>query len=203
VKVHNHKPFSMNSLANLSKGEFLVEDITQMESVLLKALDWNMNPPTAASFCGYFIALLPPHVTSVTRQAIYHQSCFFYELSVMDYSFMVTANQSEVAFAGILNSLAGLSLSLLSVQDKKDFIKDIEGYTGMSHVSVKINKFQKILMSLYQSSSENKVINLKNTVGMQHSRHSNNIINQSDTSLLTKAFNFSTNHSTTQNFPNE
>jgi hypothetical protein len=160
----------MNSLANLSNGEFLVEDLTEMESVLLKALDWNMNPPTAASFCGYFIALLPPHVTSVTRQAIYHQSCFFYELSVMDYSFMVTANQSEVAFAGILNSLAGLSLSLLSVQDKKDFIKDIEGYTGMSHVSIKTNTLRTELMSLYRSSTHFRDDDSISTNGSDNSR---------------------------------
>jgi hypothetical protein len=196
----------MISLANLSKGEFLVEDITEMESVILNTLDWNMNPPTAACFCGYFVALLPSVVMSSTRQVIYHQSCFFYELSVMDYSLSVSTNQSEVAFAGILNSLMDLSPSLLSEGDKKDFIKDIEGYTSMKHSSARIKMIRKKLMSLYRQSSNNKVHYVKKTgLRQQESCMQNDIIKKSGKAyhVNKEVSNFLSNTSTAHYCTNE
>ena len=155
----------MSSLVDLSKGEFLVEDIAEMEMVLLEALEWNMSPPTAACFCGYFHALLPPNMKPYVRQTVLQQSCFFCELSVMDYSFMVSVSQSEVAFGSILNSLAGLSTSSFSVEGKQDFIKDIEELTGMDRGSERIRLVQKELWILYQRSNQYKVYDSTNVIG--------------------------------------
>ena len=154
----------MSSLADLSKGEFLVEDIAEMEMVLLKALDWNMSPPTAACFCGYFHALLPPNMKPSVRQTVLQRSCFFCELSVMDYSFMVSVSQSEVAFGSILNSLAGLSTSSFSVEGKQDFIKDIEERSGMDHSSERIRMVQEELWILYRCSNQYMVHDSSNMI---------------------------------------
>mmetsp|Transcript_5695 Transcript_5695/g.7004 ORF Transcript_5695/g.7004 Transcript_5695/m.7004 type:complete len:334 (+) Transcript_5695:68-1069(+) len=162
VKVHNRKPFSMTSLADLSRGEFLVEDIAEMENVLLKALDWNMCPPTASCFCGYFHALLPSNTKASVRQTILQRACFFSDLSVMDYSFVVSTNQSEIAFASILNSLAGLSSTLFGGDGKDDFIKDIEQCSGLDRKSERMKAAQDKLWSLYRRSSQYKVHDVKN-----------------------------------------
>ena len=155
----------MTSLAELSRGEFLVEDIAEMETILLKALDWNMCPPTAFCFCGHFHALLPQNTKASVRQTILQRSCFFSELSVMEYSFTLSSNPLEVAFAAILNSLAGLSPSFFVGQDgKDDFINDIEQCSGLSRASQCIRQTQDKLWGLYQRSSQyKKVEDVKNT----------------------------------------
>jgi hypothetical protein len=147
----------MTSLANLSKGRFLIKDIEEMETVLLNALGWKMSPPTASCFCGYFQALLSPNIKSSVRQTILQRSYFFSELSVMDYSFMVSLKQSEVAFAAIINSLAGLSASLISNSEKQDFIKDIEERTALDHKSERIIMAKEKLWALYRRSTQFKV----------------------------------------------
>ena len=154
----------MSSLAELSKNEFTIEDITEMEMVLLKALNWNMSPPTASSFCDYFHALLPSCVKPSVRQTILQRSYFFCELSVMDYSFMVSESQSEVALGGILNSLAGLSASSFSEDDKQNLIENIEELTGMDHTSEHIKTVQLKLWGLYRHSSQYKVYDSKNMI---------------------------------------
>lgn len=171
AKVHNQKPLSMTSLSNLSGGEFLVEDIKDMETVLLKALDWQMCPPTASSFCGHFYALLPTKINETISQTLLLQrSLFFCELAVMDYSLMVSINQSELAFAGILNSLAGVSSSLMSIKTKDNFIKGIERCSGMDHKSGRIQKAQEKLFEIYHKSAQYKVIDSKN----KHQNHRQN-----------------------------
>ena len=156
----------MESLAELSRGEFLVEDIAEMETILLKALDWNMCPPTAFCFCGHFHALLPKNTKASVRQTILQRSYFFSELSVMEYSFALSCNPSEVAFAAILNSLADLNPSFFVGQDgKDDFINDIEQCSGLSRVSQRIRHTQDKLWGLYQRSSQYKVHDVSRQVG--------------------------------------
>ena len=172
VKVHNQKPFSMSSLASLSRGEYLVEDIAEMETVLLKALDWSMCPPTASCFCGHFQALLPSLGSKPSvRNTILQRSRFFSELSVMDYSLTVSLKQSEVAFAGILNSLAGLSSSLLSTEEKKEFVKSIEECTGIDHRSGNVKMAQGKLWEMYRRSVQHIIHDTKDVTPMTTSNY--------------------------------
>lgn len=155
VKVHNQKPFSAKSLASLTRGEFSVEDITQMETMLLKALDWQLCPPIAASFCGYFNVLLQPHIKSSVRRTILQRSCFFSELGVMDFSLTMSGvNQSEIALAAILNSMSGVSSDLFSNVDKNEFVKAIEQCSGMDSQSLSIKMARKALWVLYHRSTQ-------------------------------------------------
>ncbi len=98
----------------------------------------------------------------------------------MDYSFAVSVNPSEVAFAAILNSLAGLSPTLFGQDEKDDFIKDIESSSGLDHNSERIKQTRDKLWALYQRSSQYKVHDVKNvnrgssTSGRQR-KHQHNI----------------------------
>ena len=49
---------TIKALANLSRGEFDVTDIEQMELLILKGLKWRLNPPTAQSFINSWYGLL-------------------------------------------------------------------------------------------------------------------------------------------------
>jgi hypothetical protein len=153
VKVHHQKPISMKSLANLSRGEISVKDITEMESMILKNLNWKLCPPTASIFCSHFYVLLPSDIDQSVRQSILQQSCFFTELSLFKYSFALI-NQSEIAFAAILNAIEGLSSSLLSQKRRIRFIEDVEFYTGIDHTSDRVNITRDNLWILYRRTKQ-------------------------------------------------
>ena len=107
AKVHdNNEQLELEKLAILSKGEFIVEDIVEMESKILQVLEWRVNPVTAHSFIHSFISSVPTADPMVAR-AIYDRAIFFAELCLFDSSY-VTRRRSSIAAAAILNALEGI-----------------------------------------------------------------------------------------------
>ena len=149
IKVHNQKPLSMKSLSNLSNGEIAVQDISEMESIILKNLNWNLCPPIASIFCKYFILLLPYDTNVSVRRSILERSCFFSELSLFQRSF-VLLQQSEIAFAAILNAVDELNSLKFPSKIKINFIQDLEYYSGLCKNSNQIYAARAKMLSLYK-----------------------------------------------------
>jgi Cyclin, N-terminal domain len=56
LKLHTrHYKRHLRILAELSRGQFIVEDILEMESIVLETLDWRVHPPTPMTFVQYFL----------------------------------------------------------------------------------------------------------------------------------------------------
>jgi hypothetical protein len=142
----------MESLVKLSRGHFTVDDITNMETVLLKALHWKLCPPTASGFCGYFYSFLSHSVNESTRQIILQKAHYFCELTVTDYSVSIFSKQSEIGYAAILNSLDHVNPSQFSIEEKINFTREIEDCTGLSKDSGTITKLRTDLWLLYRKS---------------------------------------------------
>jgi hypothetical protein len=98
-------------LSDLSRGEFDMHDVTEMESHILHALEWNLHPPTSAAFTSlfldYFFATRAVHVSNADLDDIYDVSSFFCELAICDY-FFVPTRASAISLSAILNSLEGM-----------------------------------------------------------------------------------------------
>ena len=98
-------------LSDLSRGEFDMRDVSKMETHILKALSWDLHPPTSISFASvfldYFFASQVVSITTTDLEDIYDVSSFFCELSICDYYF-VPMHDSTIALAAILNSLEGM-----------------------------------------------------------------------------------------------
>jgi hypothetical protein len=106
TKLFNPKQFSLQSLADLSRGEFEVSHVAEMERILLKTLDWQLNPPTVQTYLSQLHVFLKDLELPLVK-AIYERSIFFAELSVYDYGF-VTDNRFLIAVACMLNSMEGM-----------------------------------------------------------------------------------------------
>ena len=106
TKIFNAKQISITSLSDLSRGEFDVKHISEMERIILETLDWKMNPPTAQSFIDHLCALIPSQDEDAVK-AIYERATFLAELCIYDYKF-VTEERQLVAVACILNAMEGL-----------------------------------------------------------------------------------------------
>jgi Cyclin, N-terminal domain/Cyclin, C-terminal domain len=141
TKVFNGKQISIGTLAELSRGEFEVAHIAEMERVILATLDFRLSPPTIQAFIGFFIQLIP--VTSnhhegndndddklTARREIYQRAIFFAELCAYDYS-LIRHNRSLLAVAAILNAMEGggdddmLEDPIMAEDMRVDFIESV------------------------------------------------------------------------------
>lgn len=115
VKVlHPSKLEDLGVLSDLSRGEFDMKDVAEMEQHILRALCWRLHPPTSAAMAS----LALDHVLVADGNArlklsdddiyeIKDTASFFAELAVCDY-FFTTFRPSTVALASILNALEGV-----------------------------------------------------------------------------------------------
>ena len=98
-------------LSDLSRGEFDMKDVSKMETHILKALSWDLHPPTSVAFASifldFFFASRVVSISTADLDDVYDVSSFFCELSVCDY-FFVPMSKSTIALAAILNSLEGM-----------------------------------------------------------------------------------------------
>lgn len=65
IKIHERQAMSPDVVSQLSQGVYSASQIEQMETTILQALDWRMNPPTIISFCR---SLLSTMGISTTRE---------------------------------------------------------------------------------------------------------------------------------------
>ena len=90
---------TMDTIIQLSRGIFTLEQMEKMEYDILQRLQWYVHPPTAQIFLKHFLLLI-----SLEQREVYDLAKFLLELSVMDY-FFVPYKESEVAMAALLNTL--------------------------------------------------------------------------------------------------
>lgn len=152
IKLSNQKSLlTMKSLSTLSKGEFSVVSIAEMERIILRALSWNLYPPTSANCIYYYYQLLPSIKVSV-KHTILQRSSFFAELAVMECN--PNWKPSQIAFSAILNALDGLDASLMSNEQRKLFIAEIEKVSGVDNASKIITSGRQRIWSLYTHSAQ-------------------------------------------------
>jgi len=106
VKVfYPNKLGELGILSDLSRGEFTMRDVADLESHMLNLLQWNLHPPTSAAFAQILLDYLNVKLPEVDD--LYANTAFFSELAVCDY-FFVGYPPSTVALACILNALEGM-----------------------------------------------------------------------------------------------
>jgi lipoyl(octanoyl) transferase len=90
---------SMDTILQLSRGFFTLEEMEKMEFDVLNVLGWHVHPPTPQVFVKHFLFFL-----GIEQHEIHDLSQFMVELSIMDY-FFVSYKPSEVALASLLNAV--------------------------------------------------------------------------------------------------
>ncbi len=127
-----YRRLRLTSFVELSRGQFCAEDITAMESVILKDLKWKVHPPTPMTAVSYLIRLMPPHicVPSESRKSydlvlhvLHELARYLTELSVCLGSICSIHSASQVAYAAILVSMDLLTHSALPY-DVRDAFND-------------------------------------------------------------------------------
>ena len=109
--LHPCKLADLGILSDLSRGEFDMRDVAEMESHILEGLKWNLHPPTPNAISTLFLDCIVLdqgiNMTGADMDDLHDISSFFTELAVCDYYF-VSRSPSEIALAAIINALEGM-----------------------------------------------------------------------------------------------
>jgi hypothetical protein len=164
TKVFNAKQISLSSLSELSRGEFEMSHLAEMERIILQALDWRLNPPTIQSFIGYLLALLPLDDARLARW-ISMRAIFLAELCCFDYC-LVTQDRSLIAVSCILNALDGMDDDDVDVSRdlRRDFLETIRSKLSLEFEGEEMETSQGRLLYLYNCSAqvkEDKILPLR------------------------------------------
>jgi hypothetical protein len=153
TKMLNSKQLSIRSLAELSRGEFEMAHIAEMERIILETLEWKMNPPTVQSY----ITLLHPLLSTMGSAIIVNEICdratFFAELCVYDYNF-VTEERYLIAVACFLNAIESMDNIQLINDLKREFHSVLVTNINLPFDTIAIEKAQVRLWYLYSCSAQ-------------------------------------------------
>jgi hypothetical protein len=110
VKIHERAALDLETVSRLSRGTYTPQEISEMESQILFAVRWQMNPPTSLSFVRQLLELIPADVLHADlRQACYDIAKYLTELAVSEGA-LVPVNASTIAFGALMNSLESVGV---------------------------------------------------------------------------------------------
>jgi Cyclin, N-terminal domain/Cyclin, C-terminal domain len=145
---------TIRSLADLSRGEFDMSHISEMETIILQTLEWRLNPPTAQCFINSFFNYLPVPQGPVSV-AIYQRAMFFAELVLYDYAF-VTKKRSLIALSAMINAMEGLDESTFSQRQQEGFVETVCMTFGLKFALEEIEGVRNRLWYVYSMSAQYK-----------------------------------------------
>ena len=151
IKLYDSTVVQLNSLIKLGRGLFSEQDVIDMERNILKALKWNVHPPTSICFLRQFLRLLPPTLNPVARYKIAEVTRFVSEISVCLYKF-VDAPPSAVAYAGMLVAMDRIEEAILPTWQRQEIFHTMAVSAGLDFQSPQIDK---ILTRLHASLDKN------------------------------------------------
>eukprot|EP00533_Pseudo-nitzschia_delicatissima_P015778 CAMPEP_0197279038 /NCGR_PEP_ID=MMETSP1432-20130617/19486_1 /TAXON_ID=44447 /ORGANISM="Pseudo-nitzschia delicatissima, Strain UNC1205" /LENGTH=299 /DNA_ID=CAMNT_0042745499 /DNA_START=28 /DNA_END=927 /DNA_ORIENTATION=+ len=105
VKIHEQEAMDPRLVSTLSRGVHSAQAVEAMESKMLNAIKWRVNPPTAMGFVRSMIDLIPEHLMSDCEKAtIGDISKLQIEMVTNEYKFC-TVNASSIAYSCALNAM--------------------------------------------------------------------------------------------------
>jgi hypothetical protein len=146
---------TISSLSELSRGEFDMSHISEMETIILQTLAWNLHPPTAQCFINSFYKYLPVPSNVPVSIAIYQRAIFFAELVLYDYAF-VTRKRSLIALACMLNAMEGMDESTVPQEQQRNFVDTICGNFDLRFTKDEIESVRNRLWYVYSMSAQYK-----------------------------------------------
>jgi len=145
---HNHStPMSIRTLANLSRGEFEMAHIAEMETILLSTLGWKVNPPTVQAFVDSLLSVIPVSKSESHHDMIYQRAIFFAELAVYDYT-LVAKERPLLALVSVLNAMEGMNLPL------SHFVDQVQLIFGFGYPDELIDTCRNRLWYIYGNSAQ-------------------------------------------------
>ena len=150
------RKLKIDAFCELSRKQFDVAMIEETERYILRALNWDVNPPSALKYISTFLSLCPrwewsthhvPHASVIG--GIFDVARYLAELSVCQSDFIFTCNTSTVAFTSILFAMDALQLTMpLPYAVRVNFLNNVAHSTGFRSGSTDVLRIYEMLKNI-------------------------------------------------------
>ena len=130
IKLYDSTLVKLDSMVKLGRGLFDERDVIATEMKMLKAMNWQVHPPTPVCFMRQFLRLLPRETTPIARYMIIELTRFISEISTCLQKFLPIL-PSTMAYASILIAMERIDASALSVAERKQFQANVQALSGI------------------------------------------------------------------------
>ena len=147
IKVHGEteslegprQKLRIDAFVQLSRGFFQISVIEEQERAILKALAWNVNPPTSLKFIASFLRLCPKwqsynrsHCQGNVLGGVYDVARYLTELAVCVSHFSFHVKTSVIGYSAILCAIEALQNTMpLPHSVKISFLNNIAEATNL------------------------------------------------------------------------
>ena len=121
IKLYDSTMVKLDSMVKLGRGQFQIQDVVEMETKLLAALQWRVHPPTSLCFLRQYLQLVPSSVSSMTKYMLSEVTRFIAEISVCLYKF-VKYPPSAVAYATLVTAMERIGDSVLAPWQRQEIL---------------------------------------------------------------------------------
>jgi hypothetical protein len=162
IKLYEPLRLDASLLAEISAGCYTTKEILDMETSILKALEWRMNAlPTAQEYVSLILGLLNPQGYGYDLEilgSLLDVASYQCELATADYELCVNGKASVVGLASVCNALEGImDDDILSSTAKYAFMNRVCGL-GIDRKEVRLVQFRlRELFCQEHSSKDNGV----------------------------------------------
>lgn len=148
IKLYDSTIVKLDSMIKLGRGLFTEQDVIDMEIKMLRALKWQVHPPTQICFLRQYMRLLPGSVSPHAKYTLAELTRFIAEISVCLYKF-VDSPPSVLAYAGMLVSLERIDEITLPPWQRQEIFQTMQAAADLDHQSPLVqNTMTKLRISL-------------------------------------------------------
>jgi len=148
IKIHNPRQFNIGALEKLSRGEFKSSHIAQMELIMLRTLDWRLNPPTVQSF----INVWGNRMQEGKYDLAIERAHFLAEISIFD-TLLASKERALIAFAALVDGTEGLN-RCASKREGNGALQTLKRQFGVDYSEEEVQAIRARLWYIYSKTSQ-------------------------------------------------
>jgi len=153
-KIYGGSPnLTIAALADLSRREFEMSHISEMEVIILQTLAWRLHPPTIQCFIDSFYHYISIPSKGSMSQAVHRRATFFAELALYDYAF-ASRDRSLLAIASLMNAMEGMDN--ITIDQQNNFLDVINSTFELKYTSDAVESIRNRLWYIYSMSAQYK-----------------------------------------------
>ena len=108
IKINESQVMSPDIIASLSRGMSTTDQVVEMESRILAALEYHICGPTGIDVVDHLVQLLPSSVPTHVKRTIIERSRHAIHQSLVDHSLSTTVSPTLLGYAALVHTLDGL-----------------------------------------------------------------------------------------------
>lgn len=144
VKIHEQEAMDPALVSRLSRGAHSAKAVEEMESRMLKALKWRVNPPTSMSFVRKILDLVPDDLLYKSeRETVMELAQLQVEIAMESYEFCMMT-PSSIAISSLYNAVESVCTDGMFISDFEETVTKVTQIDSEALRGIRIHLYESI-----------------------------------------------------------